>query len=148
MATGTIPFGPDLHSQYDTFIYLRLLTCFEVSSASLPFAEDFIVGQVTPDGVHVDHDAVRRFLAGQEERRAACRDCFCYWHCCGDCATRSRTSEAKTSVRCLINQRTSRDLIACFIAQGDGVWMGIREEPEPAQDTPESQSEEGCTRES
>ncbi len=108
----------------------RLTTCFEVSSDSHPHAKDFMVGRVTEDAVQVDHGALQRFLDAREARRQGCRACFCYWHCAGDCATRALTSEPMTSTRCFINQRISRDLLAAYIEQGDGVWMGLREEPD------------------
>jgi uncharacterized protein len=102
----------------------ELVACFEVHSSRLPYAGEFTIGRVQPEGVRVDVDALRRFLAAQQQKRALCRGCYCYWHCCGDCATRSMATKVGDSVRCHVTRCVTRDLLATYIAEGDGVWLG------------------------
>jgi uncharacterized protein len=102
----------------------RLVTCFEIYDSDLPFAEPFVVGRVTASGVETDTKRLNRFLATQRTQRDECRDCFCYWHCCGDCASRRMVSKANTSVRCHVNQEITKEIVAWYIAQGHGVWNG------------------------
>lgn len=102
----------------------RLVACFEAAGDDHPYAEQFTIGRVASDGVEFDADAYRRFQEDQEARRGACADCFCYWHCCGDCASRAMASEAPTSMRCHTNRAITRSLIASYVEQGGGVWLG------------------------
>jgi len=102
----------------------RLVACFEVSSARHELADEFTIGHVTPDSANIDHDAVHRFNNAQQNRRAKCRDCFCFWHCCGDCAVRSKVSPVGASARCTLTRNITRDLLALYIAEGNGVWTG------------------------
>ena len=101
-----------------------LVACFEVYSSRLPYACDFTIGRIRPEGVAMDFDALARFVATQQQRRATCRGCYCYWHCCGDCATRSKASTTGNSVRCHITRTITRDLLGTYIAEGNGVWLG------------------------
>ena len=102
----------------------KLITCFEVTSAELAHAPNFIIGEVKDASVHRDEAALQRFLDVQEERRSGCRACFCYWHCCGDCATRSLTGTGAESMRCTINKGLTIEVLANLIADGNGVWCG------------------------
>jgi uncharacterized protein len=105
----------------------KLVTCFEVFSGALPQASPFVVGYVREGRVEHDVPALRAFLAETNRRRESCRQCFCYWHCCGDCMTRREVSAPMTSGRCRVTREVTRQLLASYIAEGDGVWMGIRE---------------------
>ena len=105
----------------------RLTTCFEVFDGDAPEADAFAVGRVVDGRVEHDRDALSRFLSDQETRRSACEECFCYWHCCGDCATRQRVSEAGLGGRCHVTQTVTREMLAAFIEEGDGIWQGMRE---------------------
>jgi uncharacterized protein len=105
-----------------------LVTCFEIYDRDLPFADSFIVGRVTSRDVELDAGRLRRFLSIQREQRAECRDCFCYWHCCGDCASRRLVSQPNRSVRCQVNREITKEIIARYIAQSGGVWNGL---PQP-----------------
>lgn len=104
----------------------KLVTCFEIYDSELPFADPFIIGDVTPDGVQTDQARLIRFGESQRAQRAECQDCFCYWHCCGDCASRRMVSAANQSARCRVNQGITREILAWYIAQGQGVWNGQR----------------------
>jgi uncharacterized protein len=104
----------------------RLVTCFEVFGEKSEMAGLFTVGKVGAASVDYDHEALRRFLETQERRRAACHDCFCYWHCCGDCATR-RPAQDLTHGRCRATRRITLGLLLAYIAEGQGTWVGLRE---------------------
>jgi uncharacterized protein len=105
----------------------RLVTCFELFSEQSPQAGLFTVGRVADGQVRLDPDAMRAFLAAQQQRRRECTDCFCYWHCCGDCATRRRGSRAATSGRCRATRGITLALLLDFMEEGGGVWQGLRE---------------------
>jgi hypothetical protein len=70
------------------------------------------------------------FLAHQQASREECRDCFCNWHCCGDCVTRRRGSRSGTSGRCRTTRTVTLELLLAYMAEGDGIWQGLREEDE------------------
>jgi uncharacterized protein len=105
----------------------RLVACFEAAGDYHPYVEDFTIGRVTSDGVEHDQTAYRRFMQSQETRRSACGECFCYWHCCGDCASRAMVSAAPTSTRCHINREITKALIAGYVERDGGVWSGKRD---------------------
>jgi uncharacterized protein len=107
----------------------RLVSCFEAAGDDHPYARDFTIGRVTSTGVEYDMAKYGRFHQSQEERRSGCTECFCYWHCCGDCASRAMVSKAPTSMRCNINREITKALIAGYIERDDGVWLG--REPVP-----------------
>lgn len=107
----------------------RLVACFEVTGDDHPYADEFTIGRVTADGVESDSVAGTSFQDRQDTRRSECGDCFCYWHCCGDCASRAMVSAAPTSVRCHVNREISKALIAGRVERGGGVWTGSESAP-------------------
>jgi uncharacterized protein len=110
----------------------ELVTCFEIFDTELPHARKFMVGQATDQTVEFDAPALDTFIADQQSRRQRCQDCFCYWHCCGDCATRSLSSQAPECVRCDVNRGITRELLAWYLSKGDGVWRGVGDEMKAA----------------
>lgn len=102
----------------------RLVACFEAAGDGHPYADEFTIGRVTADGVEHDAVAFDRFFQRQEARRAACGECFCYWHCCGDCAARAMVSPAPSSMRCAVNREVTQGLITDYVERGAGLWMG------------------------
>jgi uncharacterized protein len=107
----------------------RLVTCFEVFSETSPLAKGFTVGRVHDGRVEYDRAALQAFLDAQLERRRECSDCFCYWHCCGDCATRRPGPREAGSGRCHATRKITLELLLAYMAEGEGIWMGLREEP-------------------
>ena len=103
----------------------ELVTCFEMAEPG-PASREFVVGHVDESGPQLDQEALARFIENQHQGRDRCRGCFCFWHCCGDCATRSRAAGGPGSARCQVTQDVTRELIVRFIAEGDGVWNGLR----------------------
>ncbi len=101
----------------------RMVACFEATGENHPYSKEFTIGHVTPNGVETDPDAYNKFQQSREIRRAKCGECFCYWHCCGDCASRAMISKAPTSKRCHVNREITKALIADYIERGNGIWM-------------------------
>jgi uncharacterized protein len=114
-----------------------LVTCYEITSQSHLLAERSTVGCVTGSQIVVDHQARDALLTYLEEKRAACQGCFCYWHCAGDCYTRSFVAEAGTlrgsSPRCTMNREITARILLWYIMTGDGVWRGQGVHPQEAQ---------------
>lgn len=108
----------------------RLVACFEAVGDGHPYAREFTIGRVTSNGVEHDSDAYNRFQLRQEARRKACDECFCYWHCCGDCASRAMVSSAPASIRCYINREITKAMITSRIDRAGGVWTRGESEPE------------------
>jgi uncharacterized protein len=115
----------------------NLVTCYEVAGESHPLAEMSTVGRVVGSQIVVDSQARNALLTYLEEKRAACRDCFCYWHCAGDCYPRSFAAKASTrresSPRCTMNREITARILLWYIMAGDGVWRGQGAHPQEAQ---------------
>jgi uncharacterized protein len=113
------------------------VACYEVADGDHPLAEMSILGHVADGQVVVDERAREAFLAYLDEQRTACRGCFCYWHCAGDCYT--RRSAAATgyplgaSPRCSMNREITTGILLWYIANSDGVWRGQGAHPQAAQ---------------
>jgi uncharacterized protein len=60
------------------------------------------------------------------ERRDACRDCYCYWTCAGDCYARSfRPGPDGHLVRglgCELNRKLTLAILLRLVAEGGGIW--------------------------
>jgi uncharacterized protein len=109
----------------------NLVACYEITSESHPLMQLFTVGRIANSQVVVDHQARNALLARLEEKRARCQDCFCYWHCAGDCYTRSSIPEAGS--RCYMNREITARILLWYIMAGDGVWQGQGVHPQEAQ---------------
>jgi uncharacterized protein len=107
----------------------RLVTCFEVFSELSPMAGSFTVGHVREGRVEYDRAALEAFLEAQEQRRRECEGCFCYWHCCGDCATRRPLGASNREGRCRVTRNITLEMLLEFVEEGHGVWQGVREAP-------------------
>jgi len=105
----------------------RLVTCFEVFSETSPFASAFTVGRVTDGKVEYDISALQAYLDNQQRRRQECQGCFCYWHCCGDCATRRPDTLRQDSGRCRVTRGITQELLLEYMEEGAGLWQGLRE---------------------
>jgi uncharacterized protein len=105
----------------------RLVTCFEVFSELSPLAGGFTVGRVRDGRVEYDGAALRAFLDAQQQRRQECVDCFCYWHCSGDCATRRPGGRNGSEGRCRATRNITLALLLAFMEESGGLWVGLRE---------------------
>lgn len=104
----------------------QLVTCYEVSGPGHRLAGLSTIGRIEGGRVEVDAAARARLHALMAGRRSACRDCFCYWSCAGDCYTRTFMSEPDghqyRGARCLINRIVTRHILLTRIAEAGGVW--------------------------
>lgn len=107
----------------------KLVTCYEVTSPRHPLAKLCTVGQIEDGRVRVDAAARSAVLDRLEARREACRDCFCHWHCGGDCHAKTlypgADTEPITSSRCQINRRILAQMLLWHMAEAeDGIYRG------------------------
>lgn len=68
--------------------------------------------------------ALDAFTTREETWRAGCEECFCYWHCAGDCATRRVLLADRSGGRCHANREITKEILAWYIAAFGGVWDG------------------------
>jgi uncharacterized protein len=118
----------------------HLVACYEVSGETHPLYRMSVIGHLE-GGQVVVHEAARSHLHGlMADRRASCRDCFCYWTCAGDCYTRTFApgpeGHLRRGVRCEVNRRITRELLLRGIAAGGGVWRGSKRIATPSGSAP------------
>jgi uncharacterized protein len=109
-----------------------LVTCYEITSPGHPLAEMCTIGRIEGERVIVDQDKRSTFLSRLRSRREACQDCFCYWHCAGDCHAKALypgvDAAPATSTRCQANRSiTAQILLRSIAATDDGVWRGDKQ---------------------
>jgi uncharacterized protein len=104
----------------------NIVACFEVVNDSHPLAELATIGRITPPEVEIDEEARARLKQKIAERRASCRDCFCYWSCAGGCLIRSFLPDPNNyltrGVYCELSRILQREMLLKHIAAGDGLW--------------------------
>ncbi len=114
----------------------HLVACYEITDQKHPLAGISTLGEIVSDEVLVNEGARQTLHAHFDERRQICRDCFCYWHCAGDCYTRTFSAEAGSHKvlrqRCHMNKSITTQLLLRYIMAGNGVWQGNGTE-QPAQ---------------
>lgn len=104
-----------------------LTACYEVSSRDHLLNEDFFFGNIGNNGnIEIDNLARERLEKKIVARRKLCKDCFCYWHCAGDCPAKTFSKEPdghlRFNKRCDLNREITKALIIEKIAAGNGVW--------------------------
>jgi uncharacterized protein len=104
----------------------ELVTCYEVTGDH-PLGNLSTIGRVVDSQISINQEARRRLHGLIAERREACRDCFCYWSCAGDCYVRTFTPEPEGhlnfSTRCEMNRQITAELLLDAIAEDNGVWQ-------------------------
>ena len=112
----------------------QLVACYEVAGDNHPLAELSTVGRVSGERVAVDDRAQKALWSYLDGKRANCRDCFCYWHCAGDCYTRAQAADGseEPSPRCHMNREITARILLWNIRNSDGVWQGQRMSPQSA----------------
>jgi uncharacterized protein len=115
----------------------NLVACYEITDEHHPLAEMSTVGRIVDSRVVIDHQARSALLTYLDEKRARCRDCFCYWHCAGDCYVRSFYAQASGrqggNPRCTMNREITARILLWYIMAGDGIWRGQGMHPQEAQ---------------
>lgn len=114
----------------------KATACYEIFHSTLELAPVFFTGEMSASGrLQIDHDKRRKLLATIRQRRAACRKCFCYWHCAGDCPAKTLTADGKGHLhfgsRCEVNRAITKEILVRFIHEAGGVWHGTVHEPSP-----------------
>jgi uncharacterized protein len=103
-----------------------LVTCYEVASPAHALSRISTIGKVENQQVRVDKPARDNLVNLMSERRDACKDCFCYWSCAGDCYARVFRDEPGghqiRGTRCKINRSLTEQLLLRRIADSGGVW--------------------------
>jgi uncharacterized protein len=111
-----------------------LVGCFEVTDEAHPLAAMARIGSIDGDGVVLDKGSRAAFHETLAQRRSACRDCFCYWHCAGDCFSRALApqdiSPPGASPRCFMNREITAHILLWYIVNSGGVWRGQGAHPQ------------------
>lgn len=105
-----------------------LVACYEITDSNHPLAAQSRLGKIEGGQIRIDEKARDHLLARFAERRALCRECFCYWHCAGDCYAHAFSAKARGheifSQRCFVNREITARLLLWNIMQSEGVWRG------------------------
>lgn len=103
-----------------------IVACYEVASQDHPLYALSSFGAIEGREVRVDQENRARLQGLIAERRATCRDCFCYWSCGGDCYARVFMDESDghliKSHRCDLNREITKQLLLNLIEENNGVW--------------------------
>jgi uncharacterized protein len=98
-------------------------SCFEVTDSSDPRSELFHYGQYdTGSGKFtIDQKRVARLRQLRVENIQHCRNCFCKWHCAGDCLAKALSGvnpeDHNGSPRCNLNRAITRFQIKRLVNQ-------------------------------
>jgi len=110
-------------------------SCYEVPDSSFEFGDQFVFGQFDERESRYlfDEEKLVRLRAHTVETIPWCRDCFCKWHCGGDCLYKSRHAmvdgEFAGDPRCEITRALTLDQIVEKIGKSGGtVWAEARVE--------------------
>lgn len=107
-----------------------LVTCYEIASDAHLLSKISITGHIASGGDVVLDPAARENLLNHLEakQRDQCSECFCKYHCAGDCYARSTIVDSGSlrvsTARCYTNQEITARLLLWYIMAGDGVWQG------------------------
>jgi uncharacterized protein len=104
----------------------ELTACYEVFDRSHLLAEDFIIGKIDlKEGIELYPGKRENLLAKISTNRDNCKDCFCYYHCAGDCPPKAFISHrTNDQFRCTVTRKITRELIIDRIVENDGFWQG------------------------
>jgi uncharacterized protein len=98
-------------------------SCYEITEADDPKAELFHYGQYDTDSrkFTFDTEKIKRLKHYSVEHLDYCRNCFCKWHCAGDCISKvfdaSHSFEHAGSTRCELNRRLILMQLEKIVAQ-------------------------------
>jgi uncharacterized protein len=109
-----------------------LTACYEICNQQHELAGDFIFGSLDASGaIRINSEVRQDLLAKIEERRQSCKSCFCFYHCAGDCPSKTFSSQdhlqrghLQHGSRCELNRTISLELLVRYMEEGDGVWRG------------------------
>ena len=109
-----------------------LTACYEVCGKEHALVQDFFFGALSRHGtINMDPEVREQLYERIGQRRTLCEDCFCYWHCAGDCPAKTLTSKLNGHLsfgeRCDLNRVITKEVLIRYITAGGGVWQ--REKP-------------------
>lgn len=109
----------------------ELTACYEVYDREHSLGDLFFYGSLDATGaLHINEAKRKELLDKIETRKAQCRekDCFCYYHCAGDCPPKAFHAEKKSnstfSPRCELNRELTKELLLNYIEKSGSVWHG------------------------
>jgi len=101
----------------------HVTSCYEVADAADPRSALFFFGRLDQERGEFEFDPARLDTLRRltVEHKPHCHDCFCKWHCAGDCpaklATLGDAWDPSTSLRCHINRELTKDqMLECLEA--------------------------------
>jgi len=106
----------------------ELTACYEVFDHSHVLADDFIIGRIdVKDGVILYPGKRENLLGKIAVNKSACKNCFCYYHCAGDCPPKAFLSKRNNDhFRCTVTKEITKELILDQIIENNGFWKGER----------------------
>lgn len=96
-------------------------SCYEVSNPDDPRASLFFYGRLDyQTGQFIfDHEKIERLSSLTVENKPYCKNCFCKWHCAGDCPAKlallGDAWDSSINPRCYINQELTKDQIKEYL---------------------------------
>ncbi len=109
-----------------------LVGCFEVHDRNHALIDSYRLGQVASvssaeavqEPLAHDEKLARAFEQKEKKRKASCEDCFCFYHCAGDCSILRPDGSNTMSARCNANRTVTSEILTRMIAESDGIWRG------------------------
>lgn len=105
-------------------------TCFESYGREHPLSSHFLVGSTDRKGsFNIDSDRLNAYFRHTVYDNNHCVDCFCKWHCAGDCAIKTMRQDGgagyQTTGRCYVNREITLYLLLDRIREYGGIiWLG------------------------
>jgi uncharacterized protein len=104
----------------------NLTACYEVFDHSHLLADYFIIGKIDPkEGASLFPEKRENLLKKISENRESCNECFCYYHCAGDCPPKAMMAHLNhDTFRCTVTRAITLELILEKIIESNGFWSG------------------------
>ena len=101
--------------------------CYEVCDHTHPLAGYFFIGRMKGPEVSIDNGVRNELLDRLHHRRKACENCFCFWHCAGDCPSKTLTPQGDGHLefrqRCDLNRLLTKELLVRNIEKSGNIWQ-------------------------
>jgi uncharacterized protein len=104
----------------------ELTACYEVFDHSHILSDDFIIGRIDlKEGVVLYPGKRENLFKKISENKKKCKECFCTWHCAGDCPPKAMMAHRNNdNFRCTVTRAITRELIIDKIIENGGFWQG------------------------
>jgi uncharacterized protein len=102
----------------------ELTACYEVFNRSHPLSDDFIIGKLDLEkGIKLYAKKREKLLQKIADNRDRCKDCFCYFHCAGDCPPKAFMSrKTNDQFRCTVTRDITKAMLIDKLIEGEGIW--------------------------